>query len=42
MMGVPGNVVRSLDADAAAAIRSSVESYVVKWQRYADGLVALT
>ena len=42
VMGVPGKVVRTLDAAAAATIRRSAESYVVKWQRYAGGLVELT
>lgn len=41
VMGVPGKVVRSLDADAAATIRRSAESYVMKWRRYAGGLTVL-
>ena len=41
VMGVPAKVVRILDAEAAASIRRSAESYVEKWRRNARGLKAL-
>lgn len=40
VMGMPGKVVRELDAEAAARLPQSAEGYVRNWQRYARGLTA--
>ncbi|AXS41103.1 gamma carbonic anhydrase family protein [Breoghania sp. L-A4] len=39
VMGMPGKVVRTLDADAGQGLMRSAAGYVAKWRRYADGLV---
>ena len=41
VMGQPGKVVGQLDAEAAARLTRSAESYVRNWQRYARGLTPL-
>jgi carbonic anhydrase/acetyltransferase-like protein (isoleucine patch superfamily) len=38
VMGAPGVVVRTLDANQARALSASAESYVRNWRRYRDGL----
>lgn len=38
IVGAPAKAIRTLDAAAAAAIRSSAEHYVKNWRRYAAGL----
>jgi carbonic anhydrase/acetyltransferase-like protein (isoleucine patch superfamily) len=40
VVGAPAKVVRILDAEAAASLRKSAETYVRNWQRYARGLTA--
>jgi carbonic anhydrase/acetyltransferase-like protein (isoleucine patch superfamily) len=39
VLGVPGKVVRQLDADQIAGITRSAESYVANFKRYKQGLV---
>ena len=41
VMGMPGKVVRELDAEAIAALPKSAEGYVRNWRRYAKGLMAI-
>lgn len=41
VMGMPGKVVRELDAEAAARLPKSAEGYVRNWKRYAAGLRAI-
>jgi carbonic anhydrase/acetyltransferase-like protein (isoleucine patch superfamily) len=38
VMGMPGKVVRELDAAAIARLPKSAEGYVRNWRRYASGL----
>jgi len=38
VMGAPGRVVRSLDADAIAALRASAVHYQERMRRFRDGL----
>ena len=38
VMGMPGKVVRELDAEAIARLPKSAEGYVRNWQRFARGL----
>ena len=38
VMGMPGKVVRELDAEAVARLPKAAESYVRNWQRFAKGL----
>ena len=38
VMGMPGKVVRELDADAMARLPKAAASYVRNWQRFAKGL----
>jgi len=38
VMGMPGKVIKTLDAEAVAGLAKSAESYVRNWQRYAAGL----
>ncbi|MFT3986508.1 gamma carbonic anhydrase family protein [Aestuariivirga sp.] len=38
VMGMPGKVIKTLDAEAVAGLVKSAESYVRNWQRYAAGL----
>lgn len=38
VVGMPGRVVRQLDAAAEAGIAGSADSYVAQWRRYANGL----
>jgi carbonic anhydrase/acetyltransferase-like protein (isoleucine patch superfamily) len=38
VMGMPGKVVRELDAEAIARLPKSAEGYVRNWQRFAKGL----
>lgn len=38
VLGMPGKVVRELDAEAIARLPKSAEGYVLNWQRYAKGL----
>jgi carbonic anhydrase/acetyltransferase-like protein (isoleucine patch superfamily) len=40
VMGMPGKVVRELDAAAIARLPKAAEGYVRNWQRYVAGLVA--
>ena len=40
VMGMPGKVVRDLDADAIGLLPRAAESYVRNWQRFAKGLRA--
>jgi carbonic anhydrase/acetyltransferase-like protein (isoleucine patch superfamily) len=41
VMGQPGKVVGAIDAEGAARLTRSAESYVRNWQRYAGGLLDL-
>jgi carbonic anhydrase/acetyltransferase-like protein (isoleucine patch superfamily) len=41
IVGSPAKVVRSLDAAAIAALKSSADHYVANWRRYAAGLKAI-
>ena len=41
VMGMPGKVVRELDAEAIARWPKSAEGYVRNWRRYAAGLTRL-
>lgn len=38
VLGMPGKVVRELDAEAIARLPKSAEGYVLNWRRYAKGL----
>lgn len=38
VVGMPGRVVRQLDAAAEAGIAGSADGYVAQWRRYANGL----
>ncbi|MDJ0929724.1 gamma carbonic anhydrase family protein [Breoghania sp.] len=38
VMGMPGKVVRALDEEAIAGLRSSADRYVANWKCYAAGL----
>ena len=38
VVGMPGKVVRQLDAEEIAGLAKSAEGYVRNWQRYARGL----
>ena len=39
VIGMPGKVVRELDAEAIAALPKAAAGYVRNWRRYAAGLV---
>jgi carbonic anhydrase/acetyltransferase-like protein (isoleucine patch superfamily) len=41
IMGVPAKAVRELDASAVSGLRSSADTYVQKWRRYALGAVRI-
>lgn len=41
VVGMPGRVVRELDAAAEAGIAGSADGYVAQWRRYANGLSPL-
>ena len=41
VMGMPGKVVRVLDAEAMARLPKAAEGYVLNWQRFAKGLERL-
>tara|TARA_R110002020_G_scaffold36894_22_gene110954 strand:- start:1514 stop:2041 length:528 start_codon:yes stop_codon:yes gene_type:complete len=41
VVGMPGKVVRTLDAASAEALTASAAHYVANWKRYAAGLQAL-
>ncbi|HEY1586561.1 MAG TPA: gamma carbonic anhydrase family protein [Polyangia bacterium] len=41
IVGSPAKVVRSLDAAAIAALKSSADHYIANWRRYATGLKAI-
>jgi carbonic anhydrase/acetyltransferase-like protein (isoleucine patch superfamily) len=41
VMGMPGKVVRELDAEAIARLPKSAEGYVLNWRRFAKGLKAV-
>jgi carbonic anhydrase/acetyltransferase-like protein (isoleucine patch superfamily) len=41
VMGAPGKVVRTLDAEQAAGLAAGALHYVENWKRYRAGLVAL-
>ncbi len=38
VVGVPGRVVRTLDAASAETLKASAESYVQNWKRFRSGL----
>jgi carbonic anhydrase/acetyltransferase-like protein (isoleucine patch superfamily) len=42
VLGAPGRVVRSLDADAIARLTEAARGYVRNWRRFAGGLKALS
>ena len=41
VVGSPGKIIRVIDDDGAAKLRSSAESYVRNWKRFAAGLAKL-
>ena len=41
VMGMPGRVVRPLDEEAIASLRSSADRYVANWKRYVAGLALI-
>jgi carbonic anhydrase/acetyltransferase-like protein (isoleucine patch superfamily) len=42
VLGAPGRVARSLDADAIARLTEAARGYVRNWQRFATGLRPIT
>ncbi len=41
IVGAPAKAIRTLDADARAALEASAEHYVKRWQAFAEGLQPL-
>jgi carbonic anhydrase/acetyltransferase-like protein (isoleucine patch superfamily) len=39
LIGAPARVARTLDDSVAAELRAAADLYIMKWRRYAAGLV---